>query len=143
MRNFGLTTRQLMVLVAATAAWLAFVARTERLRTVAATHMRQFEDRTRVLRVEERARPVEEQRADAVAAWHLKMATEYNIEADFVEAFQVALLLALLGLGVTLFLRNRRIRAAPVCGRTADASVPSDAVDARARAVGWLSRRRS
>ncbi|MDR3633422.1 MAG: hypothetical protein P4L84_06260 [Isosphaeraceae bacterium] len=101
-----------MILIAATAVWLGFVARADRLRKVAASHMRQFEHRSGLMRDTDRAPAVEERRAGAEAAWHLKMATEYNIEADFVEAFQLAVLLALLGLGTVLVLNRRRRRSA-------------------------------
>ncbi len=107
MRWPRMNVRRWAVVVAFVAAWLAFVARAERLRGMAVDHMRQTQQGPA-------AQNTASSDTKARAAWHLKMASDYNIEADFVEAFQVAVLLTLVVLGIVVAVRDgRRVPDAP------------------------------
>ena len=72
-----------MVVVAFVAAWLAFVARADRLPGLGASHLRQFSAQRRGLKFADKDRSGPALIARNRAAWHLKRATEYKIEADF------------------------------------------------------------
>jgi hypothetical protein len=105
MRFGSTTTRHLMVLVVIAAVWLAFVARAHRLRRIAAEHMAHYIQRPYDVGSDREFIAIH---VGPKEAWHLKMATKYNVEADFVEAFQLALLLAFIAVGAAMLVGNVR-----------------------------------
>jgi hypothetical protein len=108
-----MTTRQLMILVALLAAWLGFVARAQRLRGVGGYHMRQYAVHARAALDRSPARAEAAHAAKAQAARHLKTAEGYNIEADFVESFVLALTLTGVVFAIAWSLHKRRLQSPP------------------------------
>lgn len=119
MRLPRMTTRQLIVAVIVLALWLAFVARSQRLRGIGSYHMQQYSSQSRVaLELRERRRAEEADAVKAQAMRHLRSAEASNVEADFVESFTLALFLSALVFGLVWLVRRGRagVKLSPPAG---------------------------
>jgi hypothetical protein len=104
-----------MIAVAVAAAWLGLVVRAERLRARSGDEMSRS---ARAVAEAARERPDHSFRPTPRSDRHLRMATQYAEEADFVESFCLALLIVaiLLGLSLPTLAPLRRRRRTSVLG---------------------------
>lgn len=109
MRLPRMTTRYWIVTVLVLAVWLGFVARAQRLRGIGSSYMRLYTRETRrAFELREQRKTEEATGVRSHAASYLRRAEQFNVEADFVESFTVALLGSAFAFGCAVFVRNRR-----------------------------------